>query len=57
MWLFTLGPLENAAKVSEACRPADEVKGFGVPHNSPLSVFDRENGHLRTGTVTALVQG
>lgn len=48
MWLFTQGPLENAAGVSEACRPADEVKGFRVPHNSPLSIVHRESGHLRT---------
>ncbi len=48
MWLFTQGPLENAARVSEACRPADEVKGFWVPHNSPLSSVHRERGHLRT---------
>lgn len=48
MWLFTQGPLENAARVSEACRPADEVKGFRVPHNSPLSIVHRENRHLRT---------
>lgn len=48
LWLFTQGPLENAARVSEACRPADEVKGFRVPHNSPLTIIHRENGHLRT---------
>lgn len=48
MWLFTQGPLENAARVSEACRPADEVKGFRVPRNSPLSIVHRESGHLRT---------
>lgn len=48
MWLFTQGPLENAARVSEACRRADEVKGFRVPHNSPLSIVHRESGHLRT---------
>lgn len=48
MWLFTQGPLENAARVSEACRPTDEVKGFRVPHNSPLSIVRRENGHFGT---------
>lgn len=48
MWLFTQGSLENAARVSEACRPAHEVKEFRVPHNSPLSIVHRERGHLRT---------
>ena len=48
VWLFTQGPLENAARVSEACRPAHEVKGFRVAHNSPLSVVHRESGHFRT---------
>lgn len=47
MWLFTQGPLENAARVSEACRPAHEVKGFRVPHNSPLSIVHRESEHFR----------
>lgn len=56
-WLFTQGPLENAARVSEACRPADEVKGFRVPHNSPLSICPQGEWTLRNDTVAALVQG
>lgn len=57
MWLFTQGPLENAARVSEACRPADEVKGFRVSHNSPLSICPQGEWTLRNDTVAALVQG
>lgn len=35
MWLFIQDPLENAARVSEACRPALEVRGFRFQRNSP----------------------
>lgn len=57
MWLFTLSPLLNAARVSEACRPADETRGFRFPYNLPLSVVHREEWTLENELVIALVQG
>lgn len=53
MWLFTQGPLENVARMSEASGPADKVKGFGVPHISAECTFPSKIYILRDSEISS----
>lgn len=43
--VFTLGPLEDAASVSETCRPGDKVKEVGLGFHIIFHLA-RDGGHF-----------